>query len=369
MPSTCLRRDTRRGSMLIEGAISESWSIKESPFPCAIGVTREPRRRAVSILATLFALAGAIGCQSRGLEPATPHAVGLNGQWNISVKNKYGHSPLWMKVEGVGGSALGGRFIGATGGRASSFINPEVRDGELRFSVLREYEDGSVVRADTAARLVGDRLAGTTWKGDETLEWEGRRPPLISDQDDGGWCDGSPEILFDGSDLSKWHVRDGDLETAWTIDRGILMNLRQGRGPLLVSYGQFWNFRLQIVFRVLPGSNSGIGLRGRYELQILDDHGRPPDVHGNGAIYSLFKPTINASKPAGEWQEFDVKMIGRYLTVNLNGKVILDKIYVEGLSTIGPDSHEAEPGPILIQGDHGPVDFQKIVVTPLHRCE
>ena len=309
-----------------------------------------------------------IGCQQQGSQRLGPQAEGLNGRWNIDVKTDGRHSPFWMEVKGAGTDFVEGRLIGVTGGRASAFIDPEIRDGELRFEVSRRYEDNSEVRAETIARLVGDRLVGATWIGKRKVEWEGRRPPRIEDRDDGGWCDGATTVLFDGVDLSNWHTLDAGREAAWTVDGGILNN-GMGRGVLLVSNKDFWNFRLHVDYRILSGSNSGIGLRGRYEVQILDDHGQPPDIHGNGAIYSLLRPSVNASKPAGEWQTFDIILIGRDVTIVLNGRKILDKAYIEGLSTIGFNSREEDPGPILLQGDHGPVEFRKIVATSLVRCQ
>jgi hypothetical protein len=112
-------------------------------------------------------------------------------------------------------------------------------------------------------------------------------------------------------------------------------------------------------------SNSGIGLRARYEVQVLDDFGRPPNTHGNGALYARILPSENASKPAGEWQTYDIRLVGRQVTVVLNGKTIIDKGEVEGLTAIAIDSSEAEPGPIFLQGDHGAVEFRNLMVTPL----
>jgi hypothetical protein len=116
-----------------------------------------------------------------------------------------------------------------------------------------------------------------------------------------------------------------------------------------------------------PKTNSGIGLRGRYEIQILEDYGREPNTHSAGALYSRIAPKVNASKPAGEWQTYDIRLIGRTLTVVFNGIKVLDKVEVEGLTAMAHDADEDQPGPISIQGDHGPVEIRKITVTPLVR--
>src|SRR6185503_18242356 len=111
----------------------------------------------------------------------------------------------------------------------------------------------------------------------------------------------------------------------------------------------FWNFELHAEFRVVKESNSGIGLRGRYEIQILDNYGRKPDEHASGALYSRIVPSVNASKPAGEWQSFDIRLVGRQLTVVVNGTKVIDKGEVEGLTAMANNADEAEPGPITIQ--------------------
>jgi len=133
----------------------------------------------------------------------------------------------------------------------------------------------------------------------------------------------------------------------------------------LISEAKFWNYLLHLEYRVGARSNSGIGLRGRYEIQILEDYGRPPDTHSNGALYSRIAPSVNASKPAGEWQTYDIRLVGRQVTVTLNGKTVIDKGEIEGLTAVASDANEAEPGPIILQGDHGPVDFRNVVLTPL----
>jgi len=112
-------------------------------------------------------------------------------------------------------------------------------------------------------------------------------------------------------------------------------------------------------------SNSGIGLRGRYEIQILEDYGKPPNTHGAAALYSRIAPSVNASKPAGEWQSYDIRLVGRTLTVVHNGTKVLDKVEVDGLTAIANNSDEAEPGPFIIQGDHSYVEIKSFLVTPL----
>ena len=287
----------------------------------------------------------------------------LNGRWVIDVTNVSSARPMWLEVNNAGTGTPEGVLIGAAAGRTQPFLEAEVRGGELRFRVERELDDGRRISATTSARVVDGELRGTTIRGKQQIEWVGRRASEIADKDDGHWREEAPVVLFDDTDLAGWHTWRPGRESEWSVEDGVLRN--SDGADLLVSNDTFWNFKLHVEYRVAPGSNSGIGLRGRYEIQILDDHGKPASIHGNGALYSRIKPAVNASKPADEWQTFEMTLIGRDLTVMLNGETLIDRNAVEGLTAMAIDSQETEPGPIVLQGDHGPVKFRRIVVTPL----
>ena len=83
------------------------------------------------------------------------------------------------------------------------------------------------------------------------------------------------------------------------------------------------------------------------------------------ALYSRIAPSVNASKPAGEWQSYDIRLVGRTLSVIHNGIKVLDNVEVDGLTAIANNSDEAEPGPFIIQGDHSYVEIKSFLVTPL----
>ena len=196
-----------------------------------------------------------------------------------------------------------------------------------------------------------------------TLKWTGVRAPVIADKDDAGWVDGKPVEMFNGKDLSGWKPLNPGAEMKWSYKDGILRNAPPTTD--LISEQTFWNFKLHVDFRIVERSNSGIGLRGRYEIQILEDYGKPPNTHGAAALYSRIAPSVNASKPAGEWQSYDIRLVGRTLTVVHNGIKVLDKVEVEGLTAIANNCDEAEPGPFIIQGDHSYVEIKSFLVTPL----
>ena len=270
-----------------------------------------------------------------------------------------------MEIRHAGTPRMAGSIVGAVGGRTQPFLESSIIGGRLAFRVARRFDSGTTVGSETVAWFDRDRLVGETTRedSDRRRAWTGRRPDAVIDVDSGSWVELEPVVLFDGSALSEWSTSaDGELE-GWLVEDGILRN--EGDAKELVSDREFWNFRLQADYRVSEGGNSGIGLRGRYEVQIYDDFGTEPSIHGNGAIYSRIKPSTLASRVHTQWQTFDIRLVGRIVTVALNGTTIIDRQVIEGITAMSRDADESAPGPILLQGDHGPIEFRTIVVIPL----
>lgn len=301
----------------------------------------------------------------------------FNGRWNITVPQESRSRAWWLEIEGAETGKPKGRFVGAPGGGLYEIPEISIANGELTFAFTRRYAlpgeqaaYGQIPerRATYRARLEGGKLVGSfevDGHPETRLAWFGERAPVITDKDDGTWKEGAPVELFNGKDLTGWLAMVPGKELGWSVQNGILSNADNANN--LVSERKFWNFKLHAEYRLVPGSNSGIGLRGRYEIQILDDFGRPPSVQSHGAVYSRIAPAVNASKPAGEWQTLEVTLIGRDVTVVLNGTKVIDKAVIEGLTAMGHDPHEDQPGPVSIQGDHRRVEIRKLVVTPLEK--
>ncbi|MCW5981939.1 MAG: DUF1080 domain-containing protein [Bryobacteraceae bacterium] len=302
----------------------------------------------------------------------------FNGRWNIAIPSEARSRAWWLEVQGAGGAGqLKGRFVGAPGGGMYEPNQISIRGGELTFVFLRKYgipaekRDYAELpdrRGVYKARLVDGKLQGTfEVEGHPAtrLDWTGERAPEITDRDDGTWKEQAPVELFNGNDLRGWTPMIPGKELGWSVQDGILTNSDDANN--LVSERKFWNFKLRAEYRLVPGSNSGIGLRGRYEIQIADDHGRPPTVQSHGSLYSRIAPRMNASKPPGEWQTMEITLIGRDVTVVLNGHTVIEKGVVEGLTAMGHDPHEDQPGPISVQGDHRKVEIRKLTVTPLKK--
>jgi len=169
--------------------------------------------------------------------------------------------------------------------------------------------------------------------------------------------------LFNARDLAGWHVRT-EGRTPWTVQNGMLVMGKGGSD--LITDEKFGDFILRYDYMIPKGGNSGVYLRGRYEIQILDDfETKQPDIHGNGSVYGLIAPSQFASRPAGEWQSVEAKLVGKNLTVVLNGIKIIDNQPLPGPTAGALDDKVDEPGPIMLQGDHGPVAYRNIRIKPL----
>ena len=297
----------------------------------------------------------------------------FNGRWNIRVVNEPRQRVWWLEVTGAGTPNLKGRFVGSPGGGMYDIPEISIAGDELRFAFPSGYrvpgqEQPVKAKGRYTAKLSGGKLHGSfDLEGYPAMKatWVGESAPEIKDKDDGSWKEGKPVSLFNGKNLEGWKAVVPGKELGWRVENGVLTN--EAGANNLVSDKKFWNFRLQTEYRLGKGSNSGIGLRGRYEVQIFDDFGRAPTKQGNGALYSRIVPSENASKPAGEWQTFDIRLVGRIVTVVLNGTTIIDRQPIEGFTAVATDADEAKPGPITLQGDHGSVEFRKLIVTPLER--
>jgi hypothetical protein len=181
-----------------------------------------------------------------------------------------------------------------------------------------------------------------------------------------------PVELFNGKDLTGWRLVDEKLKNGFTAENGILQNNpAQVEGQPHVAYGnlrtdrEFGDFNLKLEVNVPEKSNSGIYLRGMYEIQVMDSYGLPLDPHNMGALYSRITPSVSAEKPAGTWQSMDITLCERHVTVILNGKTIIDNQPVYGPTGGAIISDVFASGPIYLQGDHGKVMYRNIVLTPI----
>lgn len=290
-----------------------------------------------------------------GWQPA-PAPPPIIGRWDLAVHTARGDRPSWLEVRHSGVSTLVGSFVG-TGGSARPISQVIFKDGALRFSIPPQWErvDGDLV---VTGRLDGDRLTGTmALAGGTPQEWSGVRAPSLRRAAAPRW--GAPVRLIGSAGLQGWHVIGAN---EWEVAGGILRSRKSGGN--LVTDRTFDDFKLHAELRYPKDSNSGIYLRGRYEIQIIDLDDEPTGFGSLGAIYGFLAPNRPAGRHAGEWQTVDVTLAGRLVTVALNGRTIICDAEIPGITGGALDSREGEPGPLLLQGDHGPIEFRNMIITP-----
>jgi len=212
-------------------------------------------------------------------------------------------------------------------------------------------------------------------KGMDRKEFTGKRiPPLPAKPNLRKVKYGEPIVLFDGKNLDHWELIHSTDVNGWSVVDGELSNDPvQEEGKPRIHYGNirtkdsFEDFNLQLEVMVPEGGNSGIYLRGIYEIQVAATYGKPLDSHNMGGIYSRVAPAMAAEKYAGDWQTFDITLVDRHLTVVLNGKTIHDNVPLQGCTGGALWSDEFKPGPIYLQGDHTRASYKNVVLKPVEK--
>lgn len=282
---------------------------------------------------------------------------GIEGRWDITFNRNGRDLPSWLEVMHSGIRTYVGHFVGAGG--SSRPISQVFVDGQkFNFSIPPQWESESN-DMKVEGTVDGDKISGTIVLPDgKSHPFTGERAPSLKREKTPVW--GSPINLFNGKDLGGWKALGQ--KNQWVVENGVLKSPESGAN--LRSEQTFNDFKLHVEFRYPKGSNSGVYLRGRYEVQIEDGKGHEPSIGGLGAVYGFLKPSDMPAKNAGEWQAYDITLIGRRVTVVLNGVTIIQNQEIPGITGGALDSKEAEPGPIYFQGDHGAIEYRNIRITP-----
>src|SRR5262245_22283603 len=300
----------------------------------------------ILLLSSCLIAAGAAGIQE----------AKVTGRWDLTVRGGAESYPGWLEVSKTG-AGLSGRYVGRWG--AVQAVKSVSFDGaRLEFVIDREgdWPHDLIFKG----RLSDDRLSGTTlWNGEEQ-SWTASRAPSLYRTGEPKW--GKPIRLFSGADLSGWKAYSAAKPNRWRVENGLLIN--EASGANLMTERNFDDFRLQLEFKIEPGSDSGVYLRGRYEIEIEDSFGKPPDSHRLGGIYGFLTPASNPARRAAEWQTIDATLVGRRVNIKLNGVTIINNEEIPGITGAAIDSNEGSPGPIMLQGDYGKVSYRNIVLTP-----
>lgn len=287
------------------------------------------------------------------------------GKWDIMGDAPNQNVVYWLEVKKEADGKLSGSFLNR-GGSVLPLPSITIENGELVFAVNKQAN--SPIHH---AKVVGKELKGAVKTANNTINWTGVRPPKWGNYNANGKHKfGTPVALFDGKTLDNFDAQIKTKPFGWNLVDGVMTNDVHGNN--LVSKQKFQNFKINCEYKLEPkqpggnAANGGIYLRGRYELQVLDDETATTDrLHAHMALYSRVAPLLQASKKAGEWQEMEATIVGNRVTVKLNGQLVQNNIVIEGITGGALDANEGEPGPIMIQGDHEKVYFRKVLVTPI----
>jgi hypothetical protein len=281
----------------------------------------------------------------------------IEGRWDLTVNLNGRMAASWLEVRHTGVNGYIGRFVWE-GGSARPISKVEFNNGKVFFHIPAQCEKTDKELIFNGV-LTDGKLSGTITNTDEkTYSFNGERAPKLWRNQEPKW--GTPITLFNGKDLTGWQTTSKDNQ--WVVVNGVLTSPRSGSNIRTVQ--TFNDFKLHIEFRYPKESNSGVYLRGRYEIQIEDNIGLEPMSLYLGGIYGFIDPWLNMAKAPGEWQSYDVELVGRMVTVVANGTTVIYKQEIPGVTGGALDSKEGEPGPLMMQGDHGPIEYRNIILTP-----
>jgi hypothetical protein len=316
------------------------------------------RQRALAPTAVVLTLSMLLFYKQNGIAQTSASAQPFLGRWDLTLKTPVRESPSWLEITQEGGQ-LKARLV-SRWGHARPLPKVEVSNSHITFVSPKEDEE----RKDDMVfegKLSGSTLVGTTTGPDRTpWQWTGERAPDLTRKTEPKW--GEPKQLFNGKDLSGWRPSDPNATATWKVENGTLVS--PGHGPELITEDKFEDFKLRVEFNCAPESNSGIYLRGRYEVQIEDDPVPEGPTMRTGGVYGFLAASPEQPRRPGEWQTYDITLVGRVVTVVQNGQVIIDKQEIPGITGGALDSHEGLPGPIYLQGsEDGHVAFRNITIT------
>ena len=319
----------------------------------------------VLVMGVLLLSVKALSQVGKSDKSASPPSAGsveaFLGRWDLTLKAPDREYPSWLELRQEGGQ-LKAEMVGRWG-NARPLPKVELSNGRITFVSPKEEEgrpDDMVFEGALVAKILSGTVNGpngTTWK------WTGQKAPSLKRSSAPKWS--KPIPLFNGKDLTGWKMA-GPGTTVWKVEDGNLLS--PGNGPELINDSKFEDFKLHVEFNCATNSNSGVYLRGRYEVQIETDSIEEPPSHHMGGVYGFLAPTPELPRKPGEWQTFDITLIGRWITVVQNGQTIIDNKEIPGITGGALDSHEELPGPIYLQGsEKGHVSYRSIVITPAEK--
>jgi hypothetical protein len=342
-----------------------------------------------TFLSLMLAIIIACSCSnSGGNTESTPVKTDISdflGQWTIDIQ---GGSVGWLEVRNEDNYLDADVLWG--GGSVLPVSSVFLAKDQVLFvqrtnNVVRSRdENGNPLKTQMVTSWMeitgnGDKIEGILLTprrnalSIDTVAFVGTKlPPVPPAPDMASLKYGDPVTLFNGIDLTGWRLINEKQANGFKVIDGALVNDPvQTEGAPHVSYGnlrtdkEFEDFNLKLEVNVPEGNNSGVYLRGMYEIQVVDSYKKDLDPHNMGAVYSRITPSVAAEKPAGEWQSLDITLCDRHATVILNGVKIIDNKPIYGPTGGAIQSDVFAAGPIYLQGDHGKVSYRNIVLTPI----
>ena len=276
------------------------------------------------------------------------------GRWDLTLTGPNGSWPQWMEVVNQDGKVSG--RIQPRGGAVRPIVAAKMESGHLLITVQAAGR-GPEVSWDLT--VSGDQLAGVQKQGENEAKIAGVRAPALDRPAPKAWM--PPESLFNGKDLTGWEPVNNPQSSRWVVKDGTLFN--EARGSNIRTSRTFDDFKLHLEVMCPEHCNSGIYLRGRDEIQVGTEGGTQPS-HEMGALYGFVAPKVVMPLNSGQWQTFDITLVGRRVTVLRNGVTLHEDLEVPGTTGGALDSNEGEPGPIFLQGDHdGGMAYRNITIS------
>jgi len=291
------------------------------------------------------------------ISAAFPQTSPFIGRWDFNISTPRGNRANWLGIT-QNGEGLTIRFQ-PTGGHVHLVPDYNVKGSHLTLNVSEasKKRPGMIWELDAHA----GKLTGTQTVGEKTIDLTGVRAPELKRSARKAWT--KPEPLFNGKDLNGWRPVGNTAQSHWVVKDGLLVNEKHGAN--LQSTQTFADFKLHFDVNCPEEANSGFYLRGRYELQLeYEPVGTEPPERGMGSIYGRIAPSTVLPRKPGQWESFDVMLVGRTLTVVRDGTKTIDQHEIEGITGGALDANEGEPGAFYIQGDHtGGLKFRNITVA------
>jgi hypothetical protein len=279
------------------------------------------------------------------------------GRWDLTVTTPAATYPGWMEIAEKDGK-LDGRYQ-PRGGSVRPVSGVTVDGSRLTLTLTPAAGQRPAVVWEVTA--MDNQIAGIQKRGDTVQgQFTGTPAPELKRKARNAWT--SPQPLFNGKDLTGWEP-DNPASNHWIARDGELLN--ETKGANLRTTRKFDDFKLHIEFNCPENGNSGVYLRGRYEIQVeYEPVGTEDKYHMMGSIYGFLGPSVESPRTPGQWESFDVTLVGRYVTIARNGVTTIADQEIPGITGGALDSNEGLPGPFYIQGDHtGGMKYRNITIS------